>query len=404
MKICIFTENYYKGGLDTFLVNIFNTWPEEKDELTLCCNSSHAGLEDIKYKTKRPLKIKEYNRIFTSLISRGESNTIVSNSPSVTKLFNLSYKILQYPFLFPWYLISLTYFFIRNDFDRLMVVNGGYPASLLCRCASIAWSLAGRRPLAIMNFHNSSTSSSWYNKMAEDFIDRLVIKSSKHIISVSKDCLDSLKNRSSFLDCDKTSYIYNGIEDPVLLNNFEINKPRKPYCLMLATYEPRKGHTYLLKAFKDVVKNFDDVQLKIFGHGRAQEKQQVFDEVSKHNLMDRVILGDFEPQKNQLIANASILVVPSQAFESFGLTIIEAMAFGVPVVTTDVGGMPEVLGDSNAGYVCSKDNYKEFALAIETILDDSELASTLGKNGRAAFEDRFSALTMSKKYYELIKN
>jgi glycosyltransferase involved in cell wall biosynthesis len=403
MKICIFTENYYKGGLDTFLVNIFNTWPEEKDELTLCCNSSHAGLKDIKDKTKRPLIIKEYNRIFTSSISRGESSTIISNSPSVTKLFNLSYKILQYPFLFPWYLISLTYFFIRNDFDRLMVVNGGYPASLICRCASIAWSLADKRPLAIMNFHNSSTSSSWYNKIAEDFIDRLVIKSSKHIISVSKDCLDSLKNRSSFLDCDKTSYIYNGIEDPVLLNNFEINKPRKPYCLMLATYEPRKGHTYLLKAFKDVVKNFDDVQLKIFGHGRA-EKQQVFDEVSKHNLMDRVILGDFEPQKNQLIANASILVVPSQAFESFGLTIIEAMAFGVPVVTTDVGGMPEVLGDSNAGYVCSKDNYKEFALAIETILDDSELASTLGKNGRAAFEDRFSALTMSKKYYELIKN
>ena len=404
MKICIFTENYYKGGLDTFLVNIFNTWPEEKDELILCCNSSHAGLKDIKDKTKRPLIIKEYNRIFTSSIFRGESNNFFSNSLVINFFFNLSYKILQYPFLFPWYLISLTYFFIRNDYDRLMVVNGGYPASLLCRCASIAWWLAGKRPLSIMNFHNSSTPTSWHNKIAEDFIDRLVIKSSKHIVSVSKNCLNSLKNRNSFLDYDKASYIYNGIEDPTLLNNFEINKPTKPYCLMLATYEPRKGHIYLLNAFKDVVKNFDDVQLKIFGHGQAEEKKQVSDEISKLNLRDRVILGDFEPQKNKLIANAAILVVPSQAFESFGLTIIEAMACGVPVVTTDVGGMPEVLGNSNAGYVCSKDNYKEFALAIETILDDSELASTLGKNGRAAFEDRFSALTMSKKYYELIKN
>jgi len=64
VKICFYTENYYKGGLDTFLINLFNAWPDEKDELTLVCNESHAGLTTIVEKTLRPNKIKRYRRFF----------------------------------------------------------------------------------------------------------------------------------------------------------------------------------------------------------------------------------------------------------------------------------------------------------------------------------------------------
>ena len=97
------------------------------------------------------------------------------------------------------------------------------------------------------------------------------------------------------------------------------------------------------------------------------------------------------------------MVVPSQEYESFGLTIIEAMAFGVPVVVTNVGGMPEVLKDSNAGYVCSKDDPLEFADAIKSILSNPLLASELGKNSRLAFESRFMATKMTNSYRKLLK-
>jgi glycosyltransferase involved in cell wall biosynthesis len=205
------------------------------------------------------------------------------------------------------------------------------------------------------------------------------------------------------------SYIYNGIEDPVhLWKTFSAtsdNKlPHKQYCLMLATYEARKGHYYLLQAFRNVVKNFQNVQLQIYGHGLPQEKKQVADEIVRLNLENNVSLGDFMPQTDVLLRGASVLVVPSQAYESFGLTIIEAMAFGVPVVTTDVGGMPEVLGDSKAGYVCSKDDPLEFATAIKNILGNSTLASEVGRNGRLAFEKRFTATTMALQYAIIIKN
>jgi glycosyltransferase involved in cell wall biosynthesis len=186
------------------------------------------------------------------------------------------------------------------------------------------------------------------------------------------------------------------------LTNIENKSPIKQYCLMLATYETRKGHFYLLQAFQRVVKHFPDVQLQIYGHGHHHEKQRVANEVKRLNLENNVILGDFTPNTAELIAGASVLVVPSQAYESFGLTIIEAMAFGIPVVTTDVGGMPEVLGDSNAGYVCSKYESLEFATAIENILGNSVLASELGRNGRLAFESRYTAITMAANYKKLL--
>ena len=408
MRICIFTENYYKGGLDTFLINLFNAWPDSKDELTLVCNSTHPGLVTIAEKIVRPIKIEKYSRIFTSKIAQGQSSLKLNRSLPVRAFFVLAYRVLHYPVLFPWYLFSLTLFFRRSTFDRLMVVNGGYPASLLCRSAAIAWQLSGKRPLAIFNFHNSTTNPPWYLNFLEYLIDQAVIRSASQIVSVSKNCIDTLSTRKAFCRCRNLRYIYNGIEDPRLISKEGKSVVRnqyaaEQYCLMLATYEPRKGHAYLLQAFKIVVKEFPNVRLHIYGFGKSEEKQRVVHEVKRLALENNVSLNDFTPNTASLIANASVLVVPSLAYESFNLTIIEAMAFGTPVVTTNVGGMPEVLADSHAGYVCSKDDPIAFADAIKNILGNPALASEFGRNGRKAFEQRFTAGTMACNYRRLME-
>ena len=407
MKICFFTENYYKGGLDTFLINLINAWPDVNDQLTLVCNGTHAGLDTITEKTNRPLEIKRYYRLFTSAIAQGHSTLSWGQSFPVRAFFGLARRFLQYPILFPWYIFTLMFFFRRNDYDRLMVVNGGYPASLLGRSAVIAWGFAGKKSHAILNIHSIAIISPSYAKFFEDLIDQWVIRFSGHVVSVSKVCLNSLSKRTAFLACSKLSYIHNGIEDPAIYirSNFEKvhTQSKEQYCLMLATYHSYKGHFYLLQAFKSVLEDFPNVRLKIHGHGLPEEKKQVADEIVRLKLENEVSLGDFMPQTAALLAGASVLVVPSQAYESFGLTIIEAMAFGVPVVTTDVGGMPEVLGDSKAGYVCSKDDPLEFSAGIKKILGDSTLALELGRNGRISFDRRFSANVMAEAYRKLIK-
>lgn len=409
MKICFFTENYHKGGVDTFLINLFNAWPDLEDALTLFCNDTHPGLETIAKKTIRQLNIKKYSRVFASNISQGRGHFEFSRSFPVRTFFGLTFRILQYPILFPWYLLTLSLFFRRSDFDRLMVVTGGYPASLLCRCAAIAWRFAGKRPLAIFNFHSSATSPSWYSRVFENAIDWLVIRSSNKIVSVSKACLNTLSDRKSFSGCIKLHYVFNGIEDPAPKMELRCGGNRfqgidHQYCLMLATYTSYKGHSFLFEAFKNVLVDFPDTRLQIYGFGTSREKEQVANEVKRFGLERSVMLNDFISETASLIANARVLVMPSQAYESFGLAIVEAMALGTPVVTTDVGGMPEVLADSNAGFVCSKDDPVLFADRIKNILGDPVLASELGRNGRRAFEQQFAASKMARQYNKLLKD
>jgi glycosyltransferase involved in cell wall biosynthesis len=406
MKICFFTENYHKGGLDTFLFNLFNSWPELHDELILVCNSAHPGIETLLKKTTRPLLLKKYHRLFTSGVSKGKSASWIGRSFFVRAIFGLGYRIFQYPVLLPWYILSLTLFFRRSNFDRLMVVNGGYPASLLCRCAAIAWRFSGKRSLAVFNFHNSAVRPKWYSALPEFVIDRAVINSSKQIVTVSRNCLDSLNSRKAFLGSDKLRYIYNGIEDPALhvTNNVRSDEDvEDPYCLMLATYEPRKGHVFLLQAFRLVVNEFPGVRLRIYGFGSPAEKQVVTDEVKRLSLDHHVLINEFTANTAALIENAKVLVVPSQAYESFGLTIIEAMAFGTPVVATDIGGMPEVLAGSNAGYICASNDAVAFADAIKRILGNPILADELGKHGRSTYEKKFASSIMAQQYHSMIE-
>ena len=410
MKICFFTENYRKGGVDTFLINLFNAWPDSEDELILLCNGAHAGLETIAERTNYPIEIKRYSRIYTSKIAHGQSALRFNLSCPARVFFALTFRFLQYPILLPWYIYTLALHFRRSDFDRLMVVNGGYPASLLCRCAAIAWRLSGKMPLAVFNFHNAAVRSPWYFRAFENFIDYSVINGSHIIVTVSEWCLNTLKNRKPFLDCPKLHFIFNGIEDPVLKLNpmanlsCRSNENDSKYCLMLATYESRKGHSFLFEAFKSVLTEFPDMRLLVYGFGTVREKNKVIGEVKRLDLERSITLNDFAAETGPLLANASLLAVPSQAYESFGLTIIEAMAFGIPVVTTDVGGMPEVLKDSHAGYVCSKDDPRSFADKMKDILRDPVLAAELGRNGRKTFERQFTASKMAWQYKSLLKN
>src|SRR5450759_2378264 len=106
MKICFFTENYYKGGLDTFLINLFNAWPDSNDVLTLVCNGTHPGLETIEEKTVRPIKINTYSRVFSSKFAQGQSSLKFLRYFPVRALFSIAYRVLQYPVLLPWYLFT----------------------------------------------------------------------------------------------------------------------------------------------------------------------------------------------------------------------------------------------------------------------------------------------------------
>jgi glycosyltransferase involved in cell wall biosynthesis len=274
----------------------------------------------------------------------------------------------------------------------------------------IAWFLSGKRPRAILNVHSLTLTPSLLSRYIENTIDKSVVESSKYVIGVSKSCVESLRNRKNFSNKTNLKYIYNGIVDPTaadVLDDEYLNVSESindEYVLMLASYDVYKGYEFLMDAFKIVLLEFPDIKIKIYGYGLPKKKETIREIVSRLELQSSVSLNDFSSDVVKLYAHAKILVVPSQSFESFGLTIIEAMAHGVPVVATEVGGIPEVLYKSYAGFMCSKDDPVSFANAIKKLLRDPSLAKMMGQNGRNTYMQRFTAARMSFEYWTLIKD
>jgi glycosyltransferase involved in cell wall biosynthesis len=401
MNICFFTENNYKGGLDTFIIQLSNNWPSKLDKLTLVCNKTHPGLDTIKLKANNSLELKTYSFFFNYNINNLFISFYYLNI-FVKYGFYILYKILEYPILFPYYIISLNKFFKKSNYEKLIVINGGYPASLICRCAIISWYLV-KKQKAILNFHNNVYKIKWYNFIFEQFIDLLVCKFSSTLVTVSNNCLKTLDNRYFTKSHANKKYIYNGIDDPTINLDINLNDHKNvEYCLMLATFEKRKGHHFLINSFKEIINKHNKCKLFIYGFGSPKEVKYVQNYINKLHLMDSIKLFNFSDNKYNLIYHSKLLLVPSQANESFGLTVIEAMALSIPVVITNVGGMPEILHNSQAGYISNKDNTQEFSNHISLLLNDKKLYNLMSTNARIHYENNFTANIMAQKYYDLL--
>ena len=374
------------------------------DLIFLVCNESHPGLTTIKKRLHRSAYFNLYFRFFTSKFSKGIGSHHFYIRYLSKVICVLLYRVLQYPILFPWYLVTLYAHFKKNKYDRLIVVNGGYPASLLCRSAIISWAFYKPKFKGIFNFHNSLGRFNWWNFIFEPVVDYLVLISSNYIVGVSSNSANSIRKKWIFLKTRKIKWIYNGIEDPIShLQNPKLSIGIKSsYILMLATYEKRKGHIFLIEAFKLLVLDYPNLELFIYGHGSIEEKEVIESCVVKNRLEHKVFCNDFIDDPSQLIASAELLVVPSQEYESFGLTIIEAMSLFTPIVATNIGGIPEVLKDSGAGLLVDPHNIDDLARQMKKILDSKKFAVELGECGRRTYLNKFSAKQMSSQYYDLL--
>lgn len=138
------------------------------------------------------------------------------------------------------------------------------------------------------------------------------------------------------------------------------------YILFLSTLKPSKNIEGLITAWSMIESQLPDTDLVIAGK-KGWLYDSIFELTKRLNMQNRVVFTDFIPEseKPALIAGARAFVLPS-FWEGFGLDVLNAMAAGVPVVVSDRGSLPEVVG--NAGTVINPDSYKEIADAIAHIL------------------------------------
>lgn len=175
-----------------------------------------------------------------------------------------------------------------------------------------------------------------------------------------------------------------------------------PYILFVGTLEPRKNIHRLIEAFSELIYNgIRNYQLVIAGK-RGWFYKDIFKKVVELKLQEYIEFIDSPPDEDIpiLMSGASLFVYPS-LYEGFGLPPLEAMACGIPVVTSNVSSLPEVVGD--AAILVNPMNTKELAEGMNVGLNDKTFRQHLIEKGikRARL---FSWEAMAKKTLSLYKN
>ncbi|MCL5031098.1 MAG: glycosyltransferase [Bacteroidetes bacterium] len=149
------------------------------------------------------------------------------------------------------------------------------------------------------------------------------------------------------------------------------------------TLEDKYGIEYLIRAFKIVKDNHPELPLKLLLVGKGYRENYFKKLVDDLGITDATIFtGYVNPNEIQIFHNMIDISVFVSNEESFGVSVLEASACGKPVVVSNIGGLPEIVENNFTGIIVHEKNVKETTEAIEKLLMNKELRTSLGKNGR----------------------
>lgn len=153
-----------------------------------------------------------------------------------------------------------------------------------------------------------------------------------------------------------------------------------------------KGVDLLVQAFKAVAAKHSDVMLHLIGEGKEEFRAELEQEIGAAGLKERVRFWGFREDAAQLLRFAYIYVhtsPPSKFHESFGRSVVEAMAHGVPVVCFRSGALQEIVLHEKTGLIC-EEGAEPLAAAISRLLQDSMFRNSCGERARFRFENLYS--------------
>lgn len=170
------------------------------------------------------------------------------------------------------------------------------------------------------------------------------------------------------------------IPDPLTLDvNVQSTQQESKRVIAIGRYAYEKGYDLLLRAWALVEKQYPDWSLEVFGMGNRQPYEQLLAELNLNPEKCRLhgALSDVKKEYQ----NGSLLVLPSRT-EGFGLVLLEAMAFGIPVVAFDCGSGPSsIISDGENGFLVQPFDIRVFAERMKQLLEDDGLRRTMGNNG-----------------------
>ncbi len=213
-----------------------------------------------------------------------------------------------------------------------------------------------------------------FKKIYDKTVGRFELQTVRKMIATSNSLKDEIIS----------SYNVNNIEiipNGIFLDQYQHESlKREELIISVGRILPRKGFSYLVDAAEEIIKDHPNVKFMIIGPDGG-DKQNIIKKINNKNLKENVELKGIisDEMLHHLLSISSLFVIPS-LYEPFGLVALEAMAMGCPIVSTNVGGLSEIIEHNRTGLLVPPANSKALANSIRLLLDNRQLAERLAKN------------------------
>ena len=200
---------------------------------------------------------------------------------------------------------------------------------------------------------------------------------------------------------DKIGVIFNGIDNE-LFEIKDVSKDiRKEFGIeskaklvgCIGRIIPEKGQKSLLQAIPGVIQECPETFFLIIGEVFLKDegyKKELFEIIKKNKIEDRVRLTGFRTDIGDVMRSLDVLVFPSVTPESFGLSILEAMAIGKPVIASNIGGVSEIIEDGITGMLIEPNHPEQITDWIIRLFSDQEMYDTIAQKAKEVVTERFS--------------
>jgi glycosyltransferase involved in cell wall biosynthesis len=165
--------------------------------------------------------------------------------------------------------------------------------------------------------------------------------------------------------------------------------------LLIGRFVEKKGIPFAIEGFAEFAKQHDNAELRIIGDGALRD--EIVNLISKHNLTEKVILLGDQPQSAVIkeMDKADIYLLPSVTAangdsEGVPVSLMEAMATGLPVVSTYHTGIPELVADGESGFLVPEKDAHAIADRLKRLAKDGKLRTDMGRRGRKMIEEVYS--------------
>jgi L-malate glycosyltransferase len=211
------------------------------------------------------------------------------------------------------------------------------------------------------------------------------------VIAVSQSVAASVRKQGVFRD-DQIAIVPNGIDLTKFNRRADDGTSSRLRVGILGELTPNKGQIEFVRAAEIVAKEMDNVEFIVAGRDNSRDGaygRRLQGVIEASAFRDRIQLVTSQIDVAQFLPTLDLLVSASRS-EAFGLSIVEAMAVGVPIIATATAGAREIITDNETGRLVPVGDFHEMAAAIERLLRNGEERQRLASNARNLAVRRYS--------------